>query len=98
MHRLVGALRLLKICATDFSRNALEMHNLGIVAVKYIFPALALVILVGADPAVAGSLTDPIVAPEVVSADAIASSPEKLDGLVVAVAYVVWIMLLGGAF
>lgn len=65
---------------------------------KYILPALALLALVGADPAFAGALSDPIVSPEVVSADATASSPEKLDGLVVAVSYVLWIMLLGGAF
>lgn len=74
------------------------MVNLGTVAVKYILPVVALLALVGADPALAGSLSDPVVAPEVVSADATASSPEKLDGLVIAVGYILWMLVLGGAF
>lgn len=74
------------------------LHNLGIVTVKYYLLAIALAAVVSVEPALAGSLSAPIMSPEVVSAETTASSPEKLDGLMVAIGYVIWMMVLGGAF
>lgn len=57
---------------------------------------LAITLLVAAAPAMAAGLAEPVVAPEVIAADARAGS-EKLDGLFVALFAVLLLLNVAGA-
>jgi hypothetical protein len=59
--------------------------------------SLALVCLVLAGPGLASGLTDPVVAPDVIAAEATAASPAKLDGLITAIFTILLILNLAGA-
>lgn len=65
---------------------------------KHALAVLAAIAAFSIMPAEAGSLADSAVSADVVTQDAMASSDGRTDALVGAVAYVLLLMVMGGAF
>ncbi|MEO1139803.1 MAG: hypothetical protein AAFW87_10135 [Pseudomonadota bacterium] len=65
---------------------------------KHIFVAAALSALLVSEPALAGSVSEPAMDADVVTQAAMDDASIKTDLLLVTLAYIVFIMLAGGAF
>lgn len=78
--------------------NIAQPDKLDSFIVKPILPALSLITITAVDPAFAASMAEPIMSPDVVSAEASTMSVATQDAMVAAVFYILLILQTGGAF
>lgn len=65
---------------------------------KHVIVALTIAAFLATEPALAGTVADPAMEPEIVAQAAVDDATVKTDLLLVTLGYIVFLMMAGGAF
>ena len=72
--------------------------DVGNTTLKKLFVSAAMAALMVSEPAIAGSVTDPVVEADVVAQAAVEDSMGDIDALMVALGYIFFLLIVAGAF